>query len=205
MDVSMCAAARPAEPAALTVETLAGALTGPTERYEKHLADLQGLYRDSAAFDAALAADDGAPVYWVDGSTPDTGRGALTIGLSVLRPGRIGDEYAMTRGHLHAQAEFAELYFGIAGSGIMLLDSVDGESRAVPITPGVAVHVPGGWVHRSVNVGDDLLVTLFAYATEAGQDYGIIERAGGMSQLVVADDGGGWTTRPNPDHGGYRA
>ncbi len=200
----MCAAARPAEPAALTVEALTGSLTGASEHYEKRLADLAGLYRDAAAFDAALASDDGDPVYWVDSSTPETGRGALTVGLSVLRPGLIGDEFAMTRGHLHAQAEFAELYFGVSGSGVMLLESVEGESRAMPIGPGTAVHVPGGWVHRSVNVGDELLVTVFAYATEAGQDYGIIERAGGMQQLVVRDGEQGWTTRPNPDHGGYR-
>ncbi len=201
----MCAAARPAEPAVLQVDPLQGLLPGRSERYEKHLADLAGLYRDAGAFEAALAADGGDPVYWVESSTPETGRGALTIGLSVLQPGRIGDEFAMTRGHLHAQSEFAELYYGIAGEGVMLLESVSGESRALPISAGVVVHVPGGWVHRSVNVGDDKLVTLFAYATEAGQDYGIIERAGGMAQLVVTDGNGGWTTRPNPDHGGYRA
>ena len=200
----MCAAARPAEPARLTVDSARGLFDGRSERYEKHLPDLAGVYRDDAAFARALDQDAGEPVYWVESSTPETGRGALTIGLSVLRPGRVGDEFAMTRGHLHAQAEFAELYYGVAGSGVMLLESVDGESRALPIGPGVAVHVPGGWIHRSVNVGDDTLVTLFAYATEAGQDYAIIADAGGMRQLVVAD-GDGWTTRPNPDHGGYRA
>ncbi len=200
----MCAAARPAEPARLSVDAARGLLDGRSERYEKHLGDLAGVYRDEAAFVEALGRDTGEPVYWVESSTPETGRGALTIGLSVLRPGRIGDEFAMTRGHLHAQSEFAELYYGLSGSGVMLLESVEGESRALPIGPGVVVHVPGGWVHRSVNVGDDTLVTLFAYATEAGQDYGLIADAGGMQQLVVADDAG-WTTRANPDHGGYRA
>ncbi|MDQ1074549.1 MULTISPECIES: glucose-6-phosphate isomerase family protein [Microbacterium] len=200
----MCAAARLAEPARLTVDIARGLLAGGSERYEKHLPDLAGVYRDDAAYAEAITRDGGEPVYWVESSTPETGRGALTIGLSVLRPGRIGDEFAMTRGHLHAQAEFAELYYGVAGSGVMLLESVEGESRALPIAPGVVVHVPGGWIHRSVNVGDDTLVTLFTYATEAGQDYGIIADAGGMRQLVVAD-GDDWTTRPNPDHGGYRA
>ncbi|BAJ74089.1 thermophilic glucose-6-phosphate isomerase [Microbacterium testaceum StLB037] len=200
----MCAAARLAEPARMTVDIARGLLAGGSERYEKHLPDLVGVYRDDAAYAEAVARDDGEPVYWVESSTPETGRGALTIGLSVLRPGRVGDEFAMTRGHLHAQSEFAELYYGVAGSGVMLLESVEGESRALPITPGVVVHVPGGWIHRSVNVGDDTLVTLFTYATEAGQDYGIIADAGGMRQLVVAD-GDDWTTRPNPDHGGYRA
>jgi glucose-6-phosphate isomerase len=196
--------ARPVvEPAALDVDALGGALRGDAERYEKHLADLAGLYADGDAFSAALGDADDEPVYWVDSSTVERGEGALTIGVSVLRPGRIGDEFAMTRGHLHAVAEHAEMYYGLSGTGVMLLDALDGRSRAVPIGPGVVVHVPGGWVHRSVNVGDDLLVTLFCYATDAGQDYGLIERAGGMSTLVVAG-ADGWTTRPNPRHKGYR-
>ncbi|HWM56524.1 MAG TPA: hypothetical protein VNO83_01720 [Pseudonocardia sp.] len=35
--------------------------------------------------------------------------------------------------------------------------------------------------------------------------YELIADAGGMSQLVVTDGGGGWTTRANSDHTGYRA
>ncbi len=139
-------------------------------------------------------------MYWVESSTPETGRGALTIGLSVLRPGRIGDEFAMTRGHLHAQSEFAELYYGLSGSGVMLLESVDGESRALPIGPGVVVHVPGGWVHRSVNVGDDTLVTLFAYATEAGQDYGSSPTPAGCSSSSSPTAPGG-PPAPTPTTG----
>jgi hypothetical protein len=65
-------------------------------------------------------------------------------------------------------------------------------------------YVRGYWVHRSVNVGDNPFVTLFCYAADAGQNYGLIADAGGMAQLVVADGNGGWTTRPNPDHIGYR-
>jgi glucose-6-phosphate isomerase len=203
----MCAAAHPAaEPASLTPDALAGTMAGSSGRYEKHLADLAGLYRDDAAFRAALAAHSGEPVYWVESNAVADGPGALTIGISVLQPGRIGEEFAMTRGHLHERSECAELYYGLSGTGVMLLDALDGRSRAVPITPGVAVHVPGGWVHRSVNVGPDTLSTLFCYETDAGQDYGIIDRAGGMSLLVVADETAesGWSTRPNPDHRGYR-
>ena len=53
-------------------------------------------------------------------------------------------------------------------------------------------------------MGDEPFVTLFCYAADAGQDYGIIAEAGGMAQLVVSDGIGSWTTRPNPRHVGYR-
>jgi glucose-6-phosphate isomerase len=82
--------------------------------------------------------------------------------------------------------------------------TLDGRSRAVPLTPGGAVHVPGHWVHRSVNTGDEPFVTLFCCPADAGQDYALIAEAGGMAQLVVDDGAGGWTSRPNPDHTGYR-
>ncbi len=182
-----------------------GRLTGSDGRYEKQLADLTGLYRDEGAFRAALAEHDGAPVYWVESSQAEDGPGALITGMSVLEPGRIGDEFAMTRGHLHAASDRAELYVGLAGTGVMLLDSVDGRSEVIEVRPGQAVYVPGNWVHRSVNVGADRFVTLFCYPADSGQDYGIIERARGMAQLVVSDGADGWTSRPNPDHEDYRA
>lgn len=192
------------EPVKLEIRAGDGELGGKNGRYEKLLADLDGLYRDAAAYQAAMAADTGAPVYWVESSNTEPTDGGLITGVSVLEPGRIGDEFAMTRGHIHAAHQHAELYVGLAGHGVMLLETIDGRSRAVEVHPGEAVYVPGHWVHRSVNVGPDRFVTLFCYGSAAGQDYGIIERAGGMQQLVVAGPDG-WTTRPNPDHVGYTA
>jgi glucose-6-phosphate isomerase len=55
-----------------------------------------------------------------------------------------------------------------------------------------------------VNVGSEPFVTMFCYGADAGQDYELIRRAGGMASLVVVADGAeSWTTRPNPDHVGY--
>ncbi len=191
------------EPIRLTPDVLLGLLAGNNGRYEKRLAELEGLYRDDAAFRSALESDDGEPVYWVESSTPDTEPGALTVGISVLKPGRVGDEFAMTRGHIHAQHSAAELYYGLSGRGVMLMETVDGRTSAIEITPGVAVHVPGHWIHRSVNVGDEPFTTLFCYPSDAGQDYGIIGDAGGMAKLVIAD-GEGWALRDNPDHRAYQ-
>jgi len=74
----------------------------------------------------------------------------------------------------------------------------------VELREGEAVYVPGHWVHRSVNVGDERFVTLFCYGSKAGQDYSIIERAGGMKQLIVSVPDG-WQAVANPDHHGYPA
>jgi glucose-6-phosphate isomerase len=182
-----------------------GVMKGATSSYEKRLEDMAGVYRDDVAYRGALA-DKGPDflVYRVEEHRNVGGPGALIIGTSTLQPGRYGDEFAVTRGHLHARADRAELYYCLSGTGVMLLETLDGRSEALPISAGEAVHVPGHWVHRSVNVGDEPFVTLFCYGADAGQDYELIARAGGMSALVVADGAGGWSVRPNPDHIGYR-
>ena len=182
-----------------------GVMKGSTSSYEKRLGDMAGVYRDDAAYREAVG--ERGPdflVYRVEEHRNVDGEGALIIGTSTLQPGRYGDEFAVTRGHLHAKADRAELYYCLSGTGVMLLETFDGKSEALPMRPGDAVHVPGHWVHRSVNVGDEPFVTLFCYGADAGQDYELIRRAGGMKSLVVAD-GSAWSTRPNPDHVGYDA
>ncbi|MCI2264971.1 glucose-6-phosphate isomerase family protein [Sediminivirga luteola] len=181
-----------------------GVMTGRTGRYTKHLGDMDGVYRDAEAYRAALAGrGPDELVYQVDSQDYGAHEGALTIGTSTLLPGRYGQEFAVTRGHLHRIANRAELYHCLSGHGVMLLETLDGQTEAVELTPGVAVNVPGDWIHRSVNVGDQPFVTLFTYATDAGQDYELIARAGGMKALIVDDGAGGWKAVPNPDHRGY--
>lgn len=192
------------EPGALSIHS-DGTMQGRTGTYDKRLRDMRDVYRDSAAFEASLAEHrEDCLVYPLEEHRNVDGSGALIIGTNTLLPGRYGDEFAVTRGHLHNKADRAELYHCLSGRGVMLLETLDGRTRALPLTAGEAVHVPGYWVHRSVNVGDDPFVTLFCYAADAGQNYGLIVDAGGMAQLVVADGNEGWTTRPNPEHIGYR-
>jgi glucose-6-phosphate isomerase len=179
-------------------------MEGRSGQYVKRLGELSGVYRDAAAH-AALAKRLGSDtlVYRVEESRVGSGPGALILGTSTVMPGVIGGEYAMTKGHLHRRADRAEIYHCLAGHGVMLMDALDGRGQALELTPGVAVHVPGHWVHRSVNVGTLPLVTVFVYNEDAGQDYELIAEAGGMSQLVVRDGAVGWKTVPNPDHKGY--
>ena len=182
-----------------------GVMVGRTAGYDKLLGDMRGVYLDEDAYAVALQRRGAASlVYHVDEHSQAQGAGALIIGTSTLLPGRIGDEFAVTRGHLHAKADRAELYYCLSGRGVMLLETLSGESRALPIANGQAVHVPGDWIHRSVNVGNEPFVTLFCYAADSGQNYQLIADAGGMATLVVTDRAAGWTTRPNPRHIGYR-
>lgn len=186
------------EPRRFAVDLEAGALQGTGSRYEKRLAELGGLYADAAAFEALAARQGDAVVYDVTDHRPSAAAGDLITGVTRMSPGKVGDEYFMTRGHVHARADRPELYFGLKGRGLMVMESVDGQTRIVEIGPQVACYVPPFWIHRSVNVGREDFVMLFCYPADAGQDYAIIQRAGGLRVRIVDDGRGGWCERANP-------
>lgn len=173
-----------------------GTLSGRTNRYEKRLSELDGLYADAAAFGAALGQGDRV-VYAVEDFRPSGASGDICFGVTHMQPGRIGAEFFMTRGHIHAVANRPETYRGEMGRGVMLMESPDGQVVTLEVVPGATVYVPPFWIHRSVNVGAEPLVMTFAYPADSGQDYGIIARSNGMRVRVVAD-GDGWRVVDNP-------
>lgn len=180
-----------------------GALSAPTRQYVKKLGDMDGVYLDAAAWrQECEARGTDAIVYRVDEHKYNDNPGSLIVGTSTLLPGLYGNEFAVTRGHLHRIADRAELYYCLSGHGLLLLETTTGNSQAVELRPGQATTVPGHWIHRSVNVGDEPFVTLFCYSADAGQDYAIISEAGGMKSLVVST-AGGWSLVDNPRHTGY--
>jgi glucose-6-phosphate isomerase len=187
------------DPARLVVRRT-GTLDGATGRYEKRLSELAGLYADSAAFAAALARDGDRVVYDVEDFRPSTDAGDMIFGVTRMAPGRIGAEYYLTRGHIHAVANRPEIYCGQAGRGLMLMESPEGETKATEIVPNTACYVPPYWIHRSINIGDEDLVMAFAYPADSGQDYGIIARSNGMRKRVFDDGKGGWVLVDNADY-----
>jgi glucose-6-phosphate isomerase len=181
----------------LRVDPLTGAIANATRRYEKLLRELGGLYQERDALAALLARDPDRLAYEVYEHRVDERAGDLIFGTSVLLPGTVGREYAMTRGHAHRIADRTELYHCLGGRGVLLMEDLGGRVQAAELTPGAVVYVAADWIHRSVNVGPEPLVTLFCYPADAGQDYQVIERSRGMAELVVDDGAGGWALAPN--------
>ena len=191
---------RLAEPVRCRVDVRGGKLGGGSGRYERRLSDLAGIYGDAQAF-AALVRETGDPcVYAVEDLKPSGDTGDMIFGVTRMIPGTVGGEYFMTRGHIHATANRPEIYYGESGRGLMLLESPEGETRIVEIAARVVCYVPPYWIHRSVNVGNSDLVMTFAYPADAGQDYGIIARSGGMRQRIVRDGSDGWKAVENPHY-----
>jgi glucose-6-phosphate isomerase len=187
-----------AEPHLCRVDAAQGLLLGADGHYRKTYDDLSGLYADTQAFEALLSERRGQVAYEVTSYTPGEKVSDLIVGVARMEPGKVGDEFFLTRGHIHANADRPEVYVGQAGRGLMQMESPEGEVRIVEMTAGSVCYVPPYWIHRSVNVGDDDLVMMFAYPADSGQDYGIIERSGGMRVRIVDDGKGGWRQVDNP-------
>lgn len=154
---------------------------------ERRLSQLRGCFADTGAYNAALEHEDPL-VYSVSSLEPAKDAGDLHIGLGQIMPGRVGSEYFLTRGHLHAWREAAEIYIGLSGEGMMLLEVEGGEASSLPLTANSIVYVPGHTAHRTINVGASPLTYLGIYPALAGHDYAAIA-SNNFRQVVVEQSG----------------
>jgi glucose-6-phosphate isomerase len=184
-------------PEGVAIDGMTGEVSPSTSRYAKRLSDLRGFFRDGAALEKRIAEEDDPIAYEVIDYRKD--ESDLAFGTTIMRPGKVGDEFFLTRGHFHLRRECGEAYYTQSGTGLLLLESRGGETRAVEMKPGVCAFIPPDWAHRSVNTGADRLVFTWFCATDAGHDYGAIAEKG-MRKLVV-ERGGKAELVDNPNYG----
>jgi glucose-6-phosphate isomerase len=149
----------------------------------KYLDKLQGVFENQKAFDAM---DGKTVVYEVDSqaAVPEGTPGGLFFGTSYIHPGQVGDEYFMTKGHFHSRRETAEYYWGISGSGILLLMDEEGRCRAESVEAGSLHYIPGNMAHRLVNTGNTILAVGACWPSDAGHDYQSIEESKFTARVI---------------------
>ena len=165
------------QPFGVDIDLETGVMPHPTRQTVRTASSMRGHYADAAALDALIAAGD--PVHYEvsEVPVPETG-GHLMYCISTLLPGRVGDEYFMTKGHYHSVIGTAEIYLCLRGEGFMLMKTTEGACVAEPMSRGRMVYVPPYWAHRSVNTGNEPLISFCVYPAEAGHNYGDIELEG---------------------------
>ena len=182
------------DPFSVAVDVDAGVMPGASGRIVRRASDMRGCYADEEALEALIARGD--PVHYEVFEKPVPREyGHLMYCISVLHPGRVGNEFFMTKGHYHTVRETAETYLGLKGSGYIVLKTSEGAFDAVPIARGTMVYVPPYWAHRSVNTSDEALVSYCVYPGEAGHNYGDIEREG-FPGRVMLENGTAVVRRP---------
>lgn len=163
-------------------------LSPDAEPTQRRLSKMKGMYADGEAYAKMIDGDDPLVYEFYELGLPEEA-GEIAFGTSIVYPGKVGDEYFMTKGHFHTIIETGEVYYCLHGRGCMLMENPEGDWEVRELKPGIAVYVPPRYSHRSINTSsDETLVTFFAFRADAGHDYGTIETKG-FRKLVVERNG----------------
>lgn len=163
-------------------------LSSKWDSIRRNLSAMTGMFADEAKHAEMVEQDDVLVYEFYDAGRPER-PGEVAFGTSITYPGRVGDEYFMTKGHFHTILETAEVYYCMRGHGYMLMENPEGDWEAQELKPGLAVYVPERYAHRSINVSDnEPLITFYAFRGDAGHDYGTIESKG-FRKLIVERNG----------------
>jgi glucose-6-phosphate isomerase len=148
----------------------------------KYLKDLSGFFEDEPA---RSDMDQNTLVYEVQAILPvsEGTEGGLFYGRSIVYPGKVGDEYFMTKGHFHNLPDRAEFYWGLEGEGMLVLMDRQRNTWAEKMFPGSLHYIPGNIAHRTVNTSHQALVIGACWPSDAGHDYAEIAKNGFSSRL----------------------
>jgi glucose-6-phosphate isomerase len=175
-------------PAANAIDFATGEMVPHGRAVIRQLSEMGRAFADAETVAALLGQGDDRVIYRSQVAGVPEQPGHLAYLTTTILPGEVGGEYYMTRGHFH-QKDSAEVYLGMSGHGLMLMQARDGQFRTEPLSKDTTVYVPPGWAHRTVNTGPQELVFLAVYFSDAGHDYRSIEEKGFAVRVMVGPNG----------------
>lgn len=157
----------------------------PTRRM---LSNMKGMYLDNKALEQMLEKEDVCVYEFYELGIPEK-PSDLAFGTTILYPGKVGNEYYMTKGHFHEKLETAEVYYCTKGNGYLLMEDPNGNVEIQEMTPSISVYVPPNYAHRSINISNtEPFIMFFVFRADAGHDYKTIETKG-FRKLVIEKEG----------------
>jgi len=175
------------KPALVTLFPEVYKMTSFKTRRVVKLSDMKEYFIDKKAVHEILASGKDPIIFeYCEYSAQETAEN-LNFGITTIYPGKIGKEYYMTRGHFHAK-NAAEVYVGISGHGMLLMQTREGEVSWLEIEPYKIVYVPPNWGHKTINTGTESLVVLFVYRSDAGHEYESLKKKG-FAKIVIEEEG----------------
>ena len=150
---------------------------------EKKIRDMDGVFHNEVA---RTKMNQDTLVYVVQIYRPvkEGTTGGLFFGNTTLYPGKVGDEYFMTRGHYHETLHKSEFYWCISGHGVLICMDLDREIRTETMKPGSLHYIEGKVAHRVANIGKSKLVFNACWPSDAGHDYKTITDLGFRARMI---------------------
>ena len=133
--------------------------------------------------------DDETVMYEVTGYITDEKAGELNFGVTKIFPGTVNGEFYMTKGHYHEKMSHTEYYWGIKGTGLLVLKNTDGECSVIKVEKNSLHYIPENTAHRLVNTSDEPLVVGACWPSDAGHNYGEIQEKGFPVRVFRSNNG----------------
>jgi len=149
----------------------------------RKLSDMKGMFLDTELGHRILEREDPVIYSFSERILPEE-NGHLQLATTSIQPGKIGEEFFMTKGHYHRRSDASEVYLGLAGEGFLLIQTEKGDFESIAIQPGVTAYIPPYWGHRMVNTGSTPFIFFAVYPGDAGHNYGDIEKTGFVRILI---------------------
>jgi glucose-6-phosphate isomerase len=160
-----------------------GELTPSDQVNIRKLSDMREMFFDTESEIRILEREDPIIYSFSEKILPEE-NGHLQLATTTIQPGKIGEEYFMTKGHYHRRLDTSEVYIGLEGKGCLLIQTADGDFVSIEIRKGVVAYIPPYWGHRMVNTGKIPFIFFAVYPGDAGHNYGDIERTGFVKILI---------------------
>ena len=171
-------------PFGVDIDLIDGTMKDPDRYLARKASDMVGYYRDVDALQGLIASGDPLHYEVFEKNVPEE-YGQVMFCISKLQPGRVGDECFFTKGHYHTIAQTAEIYLCIRGTGYMAMKTAEGAWALEPMVRNRMVYVPPYWAHRSINTGNEPLISFCAYPGDAGHNYGDIATEGFPKRVFI--------------------
>ena len=170
-------------PFSMDLDFKTGELTPHDRTNIRKLSDMKGMFLDAESERRILEKEDPMIYSFSERILPEE-NGHLQLATTSIHPGKIGNEYFMTKGHYHRRPDTSEVYLGLEGKGCLLIQTEEGGFESIDIRPGVVAYIPPYWGHRMVNTGSTPFVFFAVYPGDAGHNYGDIEKTGFVKILI---------------------
>ncbi len=117
-------------PFSIHLDFKTGALTPHDRTNIRKLSDMKGMFLDTEAERRVLQKDNPIIYSFSEKILPEE-NGHLQLATTSINPGKIGNEYFMTKGHYHRRPDTSEVYLGLEGEGCLLMQTEKGDFESI--------------------------------------------------------------------------
>lgn len=174
-------------PVSVQIDITTGEFSPCPEMVDRKVSDLAVMFYNQEVVNGIISSGDRL-VYQIRYYPFITSNSDMALGTTIIFPGKVGDEFHMTKGHFHESDNQPEIYYCVQGEGLLQLENREGDYHAVPWKAGTITHIPPQYAHRVVNTGSIPLVFVASFHVAAGHDYQQVE-AQGFKYVLVEREG----------------